>query len=223
MMSGAGNTNITVDFSALFSSGNLIVTAQNACGSSPARVLALTAAPGRPGLINGSVTLCPGAVGVPYSVATVSGTTNYNWSIFTGGSIASGAGTKNISIDVPLSSSTGNNIVVSASNACGTGPARALNGISIDNAFCARTSLATGSGSSIIIYPNPTSGIINLRAEGEVPVRIEVYSILGKEVYNSTWRNEIDLNGLSNGCYILNLIFEQGNTENLQLFYFGSH
>jgi hypothetical protein len=216
-MSGAGTTNITVDFSALFLSGNLSVTAQNACGISPARVLALTTAPGRPGPINGSVNLCPGAIGVPYSISTVSGTTNYNWSIFTGGSIASGTGTKNISVDVPLSSSTGNNIVVSASNACGTGPTRALNGISIDNAFCARTSLDAGSGSSISIYPNPSSGIINLRAVGEVPDNLELYNMLGEIVVNSPWKTELNLKSLPNGLYILRAKYADESGEHQRI------
>jgi hypothetical protein len=175
--------------------------------------LALTAAPGRPGLISGPVNLCPGATGVPYSVSTVSGTTNYNWSVFTGGIIATGAGTKNITVDVPLASSTGNNVVVSASNACGTGPTRALNGISIDNAFCARLSNATANGNSISIYPNPSDGIINLRAEGETPIRIEIYNVLGEMLLSSAWRNELDLKALTNGMYFLQIRYADGDLE----------
>ena len=210
LVSGAGTSSVVVNFDATFTSGNLSVTAQNACGSSAARTLTLTAAPGRPGVINGPVNLCPGATGVPYSVSTVSGTTNYNWSVFTGGIIATGAGTKNITVDVPLASSTGNNVVVSASNACGTGPTRALNGISIDNAFCARLSNTTANGNSISIYPNPSSGIIQLRAEGEVPVNMELYNLLGESLFNIPWKTELNLKELPNGIYMLRLQYTDG-------------
>lgn len=202
IVSGNGSTSVIVDFSPLFSTGNISVTAQNACGSSSARTLALTSTPARPGPINGPVNLCPSATGVPFSVGTVNGTTSYNWSLFTGASIASGAGTKNITVDVPSNPSTGNNIVVNASNACGPGPNRAINGITVDNSFCARKS-ASAEPVSISAYPNPAQNMVFLKADGFTPERIELYNLLGECLLNASWTNWLSMKNLQNGLYII--------------------
>lgn len=56
--------------------------------------------------------------------------------------------------------------------------------------------------SSISIYPNPTTGIINIKG----PVNydeIVVYSIIGKKVKSFRAVNIIDISGISNGFYFL--------------------
>jgi hypothetical protein len=64
----------------------------------------------------------------------------------------------------------------------------------------------------ITVYPNPSSGIINLRTEGEFPIRIEVYNILGECIINSNWQNQLDLSTKANGLYILKARYVDGSS-----------
>jgi len=66
--------------------------------------------------------------------------------------------------------------------------------------------------SDIIAFPNPSSGIINLRTEGELPTRIELYTILGECIINSSWQNQLDLTTRSNGLYILKARYADGSS-----------
>jgi hypothetical protein len=213
---GMNSTSIGVNFGPSFSSGNISVTALNACGTSAARTLALTAIPGRPGPISGPLQLCAGAQNQPYGVSTVNGATSYNWQVFTGASIASGQGTKNITVNIPSTTSSSNNISVSASNSCGTGQVRSLGGITVDPAYCSRLMKPDGKN-RIAVYPNPSSGLINLRAEGETPVLVVLYNLLGELVHSSTWRNELALSGLPNGLYILRAQYKNGENSILRI------
>ncbi len=56
------------------------------------------------------------------------------------------------------------------------------------------------------IYPNPTSGMINLTSnELFHPTQIELTTILGEDVYKSKYINTIDLSWLSDGAYLIKL------------------
>jgi hypothetical protein len=215
IVSGQGSNQITVNFNSSFTTGNLNVQAVNACGPSAARSLALTAVPARPGLINGPLNLCPGATGVQYSVATVNGTTAYNWSVFTGAIITGGAGTKNITIDVPSTNTTGNNITVSASNTCGSGPIKALNGITVSTAACAR--IDGMANNSIKVFPNPSNGLVRFQIEGETPISLQLYDMLGKCISNTPWKSECDLRYLPEGLYVMRAFYENGVEERLKV------
>ncbi len=114
--SGQGTTSISVTMGS--SSGNVCVTATGACGTSAASCtpITITNTPSTPGSITGTTPVCVGSDG--YSIASVAGATSYTWAITGGGSITSGQGTTNATVNW---TTAGAYIVsVTASNACGT-------------------------------------------------------------------------------------------------------
>ena len=119
IVSGNGTTSIIVK--AGTAAGNVTVTAENECGSSAPATLAITVSkiPDAPISINGGAKVCAGT-SQTYTVSSVTGASDYNWTVPTGWTIASGQGTNKITV---TTGSTGGNISVTASNACGTSTA----------------------------------------------------------------------------------------------------
>ena len=65
----------------------------------------------------------------------------------------------------------------------------------------------------LTIYPNPTSGIFNLKMGKVENVQIKICDMLGNTIYqnNSTWSTiQIDLSTQPNGIYLVQLKTEQG-------------
>jgi len=125
---GAGTTSITVTVGTLGQNGNITVTAGNACGSSAAQTLAVSAtltAPSTPGIITGIVNQTPTAAGQIYSIAAVAGATTYTWVVPAGWTINSGNGTTSITVTTGALGQ-GGNITVTAGNACATSTAQTL-------------------------------------------------------------------------------------------------
>jgi len=113
------NINTTVGSS----SGNVSVTANNACGSSVATNLTVTVNPGappQPGVITGNTSVCHGT-SQSYSIAAVNGATSYIWTLPSGWTGTST--TTNITVTVGNSAG---NITVKASNGCGNSPQSTL-------------------------------------------------------------------------------------------------
>jgi hypothetical protein len=122
--SGQGTTSASVTFPAGFASGNVSVTASNACGTSTARTLAVRSTTAQPGTITGtSVNLCAGG-SFTYSIAAVTGATSYSWTPPSGCSITTNTGTS-ITMSIPSGFVSGTLSVV-ANNACGSSLARTL-------------------------------------------------------------------------------------------------
>lgn len=102
------------------------VRAVNSCGTSGNSGIityATLSAPSQPGTITGSAVQCTGVTGQVYSVADVATATSYTWTLPAGWTITGGDGTRSITVSVGTSSGT---VSVTASNACGTSPARTL-------------------------------------------------------------------------------------------------
>ncbi len=123
-----GSTNsVTVSYSASATSGNLSVTATNGCTTSTARTLAIavsSSVPPMPGAFDNSVaSVCQSQNNVPYSVPN-DPTVAYSWSYSGTGATISGS-TFNVLVNFNASATSGN-ISVTATNVCGTGPARVL-------------------------------------------------------------------------------------------------
>jgi hypothetical protein len=114
------STSITATTGA--SGGSISVTANNSCGSSAPRTLAVsvTVLPPQPGTISGEINVTPGQ-SYTYSIATVSGATSYTWSIPSGWSGSS----TTTSITV-TAGANGGDIYVTANNACGSSTPRTL-------------------------------------------------------------------------------------------------
>ena len=131
--SGTGATftstsnSVTVSFSTTATAGILSVTANNTCGNSPARTLAITvnSTPTQPlAFTTLSATVCQGNNNVIYAIPVVAGATNYTWTY--SGTGATFTSTSN-SVTVNFSASaTAGTLSVTANNACGSSPARTL-------------------------------------------------------------------------------------------------
>jgi len=121
---GAGTYHITVNWTgagAQTVSVNYSTTA--GCSAASPTVLQVTVnpIPNAAGAITGSAAVCAGASGVAYSVGAVPNATSYVWTLPTGASIASGAGTSSITVNFSSSAVSGN-ILVAGNNVCGNGP-----------------------------------------------------------------------------------------------------
>jgi len=189
-------------------SGTLSVVANNTCGASTARTLALSGIPATPASITGPASVCASASGLAYSTPAVTGVTSYAWTVPTGASITAGAGTNAITVKWGTVAGA---VTVKAGNACGTNAtARSL---SVALAVCrSAVEEETTAGTSVNIYPNPGQGEFHLQASG-LPegVRLIVSDLLGKEVYSGNvneGENLINLDKVPSGAYFFQL---QGN------------
>jgi len=143
--SGAGTNTITVSTGSTGQNGNISVTAGNTCGTSAAIDLAVTvgnSAPQNPGNISGSLSACPGTTALNYTVASAPNATGYSWTVPTGWTITSGAGSNTITLTSGASGQNGN-ITVTADNACGSSSSSTL-AVVVDNGTPATPSSISG-------------------------------------------------------------------------------
>ena len=80
---------------------------------------------GTPGTITGTATLCVGSTSQTYSLSAVTNATTYSWTVPSGWTITSGAGTNSIVV-TPGTAGQNGLISVTAENACGTSQASTL-------------------------------------------------------------------------------------------------
>lgn len=65
--------------------------------------------------------------------------------------------------------------------------------------------------SQILLFPNPTTGIINIQVPNGLEIKSAVlYDVLGKAVTSPIVNNQINISQLSKGIYILNLETSEG-------------
>jgi len=171
--SGQGSTSVTVAFSSSFSSGDLAVTADNACGISSATALAIEALPDMPGTISGPASVCKKQSNVQYSIAAVAGATSYTWSLPPGAQVSSGQG--GLSIRVKFANQSGS-VSVKANNGCGSSLVRTL-----PVAITCRE-MEAYAGPEATIFPNPTAGEFRLIVHSEDPTRMILHDLTGKIV-----------------------------------------
>ncbi|MEI6456462.1 MAG: T9SS type A sorting domain-containing protein [bacterium] len=97
------------------------INASGCSAASPTQLpVTVNAVPGPAGTIQGTATVCAGAQGVAYSVGTITNATYYVWTLPAGVTIASGAGTKSITVNFASNAVSGN-ITVYGNNTCGNG------------------------------------------------------------------------------------------------------
>ncbi|MFN8154237.1 MAG: MopE-related protein [Bacteroidia bacterium] len=224
IISGQGSSSISVDFTGSYAGGSFSVVASNACGSGAARSLTVSGAPGQPGIISGDQSICPGQSNVPYSVSTVAGASLYTWSVPSIASIASGQGTKDIYVNWGTNPTTGQQVTVYASNGCGNGPVRILNGIAIDLGNCVRIG-ETGAATGLNIFPNPASEVATIVFNGtegadfnlnmvDVAGRV-VMSERGTAVDGQNQRNVV-VSEMASGVYFLTIQIN-GTSEQIRV------
>ncbi|MBL0102325.1 MAG: T9SS type A sorting domain-containing protein [Bacteroidetes bacterium] len=158
--SATGST-VTIVFGPTFTStsANICVSAVNSCGVGPQRCFAVTSRPGTP-VVTGPTSVCKSQSAVAYSVAPVAGASSYVWQV-TGGATISSSG---VNATVNFNTSTISGVIVrsTAANSCGVGNPGLLNvGVSL----ACRTSEPVSPVSMFDVYPNPTSGELNVRID----------------------------------------------------------
>ncbi|MFT6017247.1 MAG: gliding motility-associated-like protein [Saprospiraceae bacterium] len=128
--SGNNTNTITVDWGTA-TSGQICVTANNTCGSSPQACFDITVdeIPVAPETL-ADVIVCANTTGDMFTVATVMGATSYTWTVPAGSSIAGGQTTNEIEVDW---GTTSGQVCVSANNNCGSSPQACFN-VTVDEA-----------------------------------------------------------------------------------------
>lgn len=120
--SGSGTNSITVNFSASAVSGNITVSASNPCATgavSPAFALTVGILPSAAGSITGSAQVCQSS-SASFSVGSIANASSYTWTVPSGATITSGAGTTSITVSFGASAVSGN-VTVAGNNTCGNG------------------------------------------------------------------------------------------------------
>jgi hypothetical protein len=128
IVSGQGTTSINVIYGTSFKLGAIQVEAANRCGISPGRTatsLAVTALSDKPGSITGKSTGVCSAITETYSVPVSARATSYAWTAPTGATIATGQGTRTITLSFNTRFITGTLSVISV-NSCGSSEATSL-------------------------------------------------------------------------------------------------
>ncbi len=106
-----------------------------------------------PGSITGLATVCTGT-SQTYSIAAVTGATNYTWTVPTGWTINSGQGTTSINVTSGTPGQNGN-ITVVASNNCGNAPNPSSNAVSTANLNAGTGVDNTGNSGGTIAWTTP--------------------------------------------------------------------
>jgi hypothetical protein len=119
---GANTNVISANFSTTATSGNVGVSASNACGSSSITSLAISVnpLPTQASAITGSNTVCQGVNGVVYIANNLNNGLSYTWSTPNGANIVSGLNTRTITVNYDNSATSGV-ISVYGTNGCGDG------------------------------------------------------------------------------------------------------
>ncbi|MGZ4048563.1 MAG: FG-GAP-like repeat-containing protein, partial [Bacteroidia bacterium] len=128
IISGQGTTSISVNYTSAFVSGNVAVQSVSGCMGA-FKTLAITKTiPAVPGVISGPASVCSyvGTASTPiYTITAVANATSYNWTVPTGATIVSGAGTTSITVSYSTSFVPGN-ISVQSVSGCGSSAAKTL-------------------------------------------------------------------------------------------------
>ncbi|MEO8085555.1 MAG: PKD domain-containing protein [Bacteroidota bacterium] len=199
--SGQGTTNITVNFSATFSTGTLSVTANNACGVSSVRNTTIRSSPVTPGTITGGTSACANQTGVSYSIAAVSGATNYNWLVPAGAIITAGQNSTTIVVNF---GTAGGTVKVNAGNACGNSTYRSKT-ITMN---CRELNSVLETYLDVAVYPNPGTNhfTLLLNSQNTSKINFILRDLEGREIerkYNLLAGENIEFgHQLTNGIYI---------------------
>jgi hypothetical protein len=205
-------TSITMTVPSGFTTGNLSVIANNACGTSVARTLALSGIPSTPASITGPVSVCASATGLVYSTPVVAGVTTYTWTVPTGAVITAGASTSSITVTW---GTVAGSVTVKAGNACGTNAtARSL---AVARAAGCRGAVDGENEKPEVmsLYPNPAvnSATLNFSTANAGDYQIHVINAFGQSVYSTKGKSsegantlELNLQNLSTGLYIVQLV-----------------
>jgi len=214
-------SSVSVTWDGTGASGSIAVASVNNCGSSSARSLTISKSPARPGTITGTTTPCGGTTQA-YGVTTVAGASSYVWTVTAGGAIASGAGTKDVTISWSTGVTIAQTVTVRTVNSCGTSTNRTA---TVNIQSCPREAMEVGTILSMTAFPNPANDFVNIHFEtanvAEYAVRLMDMS--GRTISNETGESTQGLNQvtfgvgeLSSGVYFI-VLDHDGNRQTLRL------
>ncbi len=220
--SGQGSSTISVTYTANFiATGILSVTASSGCGTSAARTLTIARnTPSTPAAISGPATICTGSTG-SYTATQVANATSYLWTIPTGATIQGPSTGNTISI---LWGTRGGNLAVKAVNSCGTSGTRSLK-ITISCPRGIAESIEAPTDSKATVYPNPTSGIVNLKyySKSKGSYTLSVTDIAGRkaiteklQAFTGMNTHQFNVSKLTKGTYLV-IIEGTGTKEVLKI------
>jgi hypothetical protein len=208
IISGQGTPTITVLWGV--TSGNVTVDAQNSCGISSPNTLsvAVETIPSAAQTISGPDTVCQGQGGYEYSIPIIPNATTYIWTLPPGASISQGQGTNVVQIDFSGTALSGD-VTAAGINMCGTGP---------ESTKYVNVLTCTGTyynllQSQIVIYPNPTDGLLILYISGkEKQLHVNIFDLCGHSLFNELYENlpavctrQIDVSSFAKGIYMIRL------------------
>ncbi|MEI7662869.1 MAG: ice-binding family protein [Bacteroidota bacterium] len=124
IVSGQGTSTLNVTWTGI-GAQNVSVNYSNSNGCyavAPAVYnLFVNSMPEAAGAVTGAAQLCAGTTGIAYSTNPVRNAESYIWTLPSGATIATGAGTTAITVDYAAAAVSGN-IMVAGNNSCGNGP-----------------------------------------------------------------------------------------------------
>lgn len=193
-----------------FTTGDVTVQSQNACGLSLPCTITAKGAPNTPGSITANpIVWCNNDAGISLTgnLTGVTGVYNLVWSIIpaTAATIINGQGSNNLVVDWNTGNAT---VSLTATNGCGNGT-RTYNAVPVCR-VAGNTSVATNEG--LNVFPNPTSSILNIEliTESAEPVTLTITDISGKAVLSKTLQTSeglnssvLDLSAYAKGVYML--------------------
>ncbi len=193
---GQGTASATINYTSTFNNGNVCVTANNSCGASTQRCIAVKKTPATPTAITGPASVCAGQTNVQYTSSLMYGATGYTWTVPIGSTITQGQGTS--SIRVTFGTQAGR-VGVTATNACGPSgslmttvamPCR----IGQENSF--------ESENFYPLVPNPCSNYFMINNSSE----IKIIDLSGRLLFSQKIEKQnhsVDVTGFTDGVYMV--------------------
>ena len=211
---GNGNSSVGISYST-FTTGQVCVSATNGCGTSAERCIPVKGAPSTPvALTTDPTDWCANEAGIEFvaDVSNVTGIYNLSWSYPASTTYIQGGG-NNSTLVLDWGSSNGV-VMVSASNACGSGTRTksvVLN--------CRESEMTQAA--KLNVYPNPTAGMVNVEFTSEKGnAQITMMDLSGRMVMQQTQQVvagqnniQLDLSKFAKGTYMLNLRTADGNHQ----------
>lgn len=214
--SGQGTTAISVTYGTM-TTGNLTVTANNACGSSIVRSVTVKGAPNKPSSITATPSnWCANTPGIEFiaGLTGITGSYSLSWlfpSMPVAGYVLGGGNSNSLILD--WGTGTGS-INVTASNACGSGT---------KTTTWSNTCRESGSATvnTLTVSPNPTTGIVKVNytaAKGNAIINVldltgRIVMTQATNTIDGTNNTQVDMSKLVKGTYMLSIQSIRGNQQ----------
>jgi gliding motility-associated-like protein len=130
---GHDSRTVTLHYSDTAQSGMITVYGSNSCDDgavSTGHAITVNELPASAGTISGPANICQGADGVSFEVPLIDHASEYVWSVPSGATIVSGAGTRSILVNFD-DASTGGVVRVHGRNSCGSGSSSPDHSVSV--------------------------------------------------------------------------------------------